>query len=50
MSPRQRKGNVKNGMKPSSSYLRKLLEIALGIAALELLFYLFRVGAAVYAP
>lgn len=50
MRPRQRKGNVKSGMRQNSPYLRKLIEIALGIAALELLFYLFRIGAAVYAP
>jgi|UPI00031DDCFB hypothetical protein len=37
-------------MKRNAFYLRKLLEIALGIAALELLFHLFRLGAAVYAP
>lgn len=37
-------------MKLGSPYLRKLVEIAIGIAALELLFYLFRIGATVYAP
>jgi hypothetical protein len=50
MKLQQRKGNVKGGMTQSSPYLCKLIEIALGIAALELLFYLFRAGAAVYAP
>jgi len=50
MKLQQPKGSVKGGMKQNAPYLRKLIEIALGIAALELLFYLFRVGAAVYAP
>lgn len=50
MKPWPHDRKVKGGMKRNSLFLRKLLEIALGIAALELLFYLFRLGAAVYVP
>lgn len=37
-------------MKRGPLTLRKLAEIAIGIAVLELAFYLFRLGASVYAP